>query len=151
MKKKLGSLIILLSFTCILLTGCGKDAELTTFKNEMDVFCSDISEIDFNINSIDASSEKATEELLSYLDQLDSEFIEFANMNFPEEFNYLNDLSIESSEYMTEAVSSYHDLFSAEIYDESLAEYAKENYSRAYTRVKVILSYMHGEEPTEDF
>ena len=30
-----------------------------------------------------------------------------------------------------------------------MAEYAKENYSRAYKRVQIIISFLHGEEPQD--
>lgn len=115
----------------------------------MDDFCTKISEIDTSINNIDAESEQAADELLTYLDDLDIVFQSFARLDFPEEFNYLENLADESSEYMTEAVKSYHDAFGNGTYNESTAEYARENYSRAYKRVQIIISFLHGEEPQD--
>ena len=134
--------------TVIVLTSCG-DSELTVFRKNMDAFCTRISEIDSSINGIDAESEAATEELLAYLDDLDLVFQSFAKMDFPEEFDYLENLADESSEYMSQAVKSYHDAFSMDSFDNNTAEYARENYSRAYKRVQIIISFLHGEEPLD--
>ena len=148
MKRKL-HIIFAAVLATMLLTACGEDSELTHFRKSMDAFCTKISEIDSSINNIDAQSEDATYELLSYLDDLDSTFQTFAQLDFPEEFDYLENLADESSEYMTEAVKSYHDAFGMNSYSESTAEYARENYSRAYKRVQIIISFLHGEEPQD--
>ena len=132
-----------------MLTGCGEDPELTRFRQSMDEFCTKVSEIDSSINSIDAESENATDELLSDLDELELVFQSFAELDFPEEFDYLEELADESSECMTEAVKSYHEAFSNGSYNEYTAEYAKEYYSRAYKRVQIIITFLHGEEPDD--
>lgn len=129
-----------------MLTACGDDAEITAFKNEMDDFCTRISEIDTSINDIDAEADNATYQLLGYLDELDLAFQEFAELDFPKDFDYLESLAEESSEYMTEAVKSYKDAYS-DGYDSTMGEYAKENYSRAYKRIQIIITFLHGEEP----
>ncbi|HBA46952.1 MAG TPA: hypothetical protein DCZ91_03965 [Lachnospiraceae bacterium] len=133
----------------VLFSACGEDTALSQFRRSMDDFCTRISEIDTSINSIDAEAENASEELLTYLDDLDIVFQSFARLDFPEEFDYLENLADESSEYMTEAVKSYHDAFGFHSYNESMAEYARENYSRAYKRVQIIISFLHGEEPQD--
>ena len=55
----------------------------------------------------------------------------------------------ETYESMTEAVKNYHQAYGGDEYDESTAEYAKQNYSRAYKRIQIIISFLHGEEPTD--
>ena len=115
----------------------------------MDDFCTRISEIDTSINNINAEEEDASEELLTYLDDLDIVFQSFARLDFPEEFDYLENLAEESSEYMTEAVKNYHSAYGGDKYDEATAQYAKQNYSRAYKRVQIIISFLHGEEPQD--
>lgn len=148
MRNKLLLLAALLFFS-LTMTGCGKDPELTQFKIELDTFCTNISTLDTSINNIDATSEYATQELLGYLDDLDLEFQTLAAIDFPEDFDYLEDLADEASEYMTEAVASYHEAYSNNSYNEATAEYAHENYSRAYKRVQVIITFLHGEEPKD--
>lgn len=133
----------------VLFSACGEDPALSQFRRSMDDFCTRISEIDTSINNINAEEEDASEELLTYLDDLDIVFQSFARLDFPEEFDYLENLADESSEYMTEAVKSYHDAFGLNSYNESMAEYARENYSRAYKRVQIIISFLHGEEPQD--
>ncbi len=148
MKKKI-HIAFAAIFTAVLLTACGGDSELDSFRKSIDSFCTRISEIDSSINHIDAQSEEATTELLSYLDDLDDTFQNFAELDFPTEFDYLENLADESSEYMTEAAKSYHEAYGGEDYDEYIAEYAKQNYSRAYKRIQIIISFLHGEEPTD--
>ena len=86
MKKKILALTAGL-LTALTLTACGKDPALTQFKEEIDSFCTKISDIDTEINNVDATSENATDELLGYLDQLDSAFQDFAALDFPTEFD----------------------------------------------------------------
>lgn len=149
MKTKLLFIFTVL-LAAIALTACGEDPALTKFRKSMDDFCTKISEIDTSINSIDAQSENATSELLACLDDLDIVFKSFAELDFPDEFDYLEDLATESSEYMTEAVKSYHDAYSNGSYNEYTAEYARQNYSRAYKRIQIIISFLHGETPVDD-
>lgn len=148
MKKKVRMLFAAV-LASIMLTACGEDPELTRFRNSIDDFCTKVSEIDTSINSIDAQSENAASELLANLDELDLVFQSFADLDFPEEFDYLEELADESSEYMTEAVANYHAAYSNGTYNEYTAEYAKEYYSRAYKRVQIIITFLHGEEPED--
>lgn len=142
-------LFSLILLAAMLLTACGEDPELTRFRKSMDDFCTKISEIDSGINNIDAQSENAVSELLGYLDELDRTFKSFAALDFPEEFDYLEELADESSQYMTEAVSSYHEAYSNGSYNKSVAEYARQNYSRSYKRIQIIIAFLHGEEPND--
>ena len=133
-----------------LLGGCGKDSELTQFKKDIDTFCTDISTLDTAMNNVDATAVTAKAELLGYLDDLDEKFKEFAALDFPEEFDYLEALADESSEYMTEAVTYYHKTYDeAATFNEANANYAQENYSRALKRVQSIITFLHGEEPAD--
>lgn len=148
--KKLSVLILL----TLLLTGCGKqqDMELTHFSNEINEFCDNIKEIDTSINQIsnitadEAGLESATKDLMYNLDILKDEFVKFSNMDFPEEYDYLEEIADEASDYMTEAVNAYHKTYE-DNYTASMEEYARENYSRAYKRVQIILDILNGKEP----
>ena len=93
----------------ISLTACGEeDPVMKQFKKDINQFCDQISKIDTEINSINADSEDAPDELLEQLDQLDTLFQTFGEMDFPEEFDYLEEIADESSSYMTTAVENYH-------------------------------------------
>ena len=133
----------------ILIAGCGKDPELTRFKTNFDNFCTNVSTLDASINNIDPSADNAVSKLLKYIRQMDEQFNAMANLDFPEDFDYLEDLADEAAEYMTEAADAYDKAFSTEGYDEAMNEYAYKNYKRAYKRLQIILIYLHGEEPTE--
>ncbi len=132
------------------LTGCGTDEELDTFKEQMNTFCDTIVEIDGNMNSIDASAGNATAVLLSNLDDLEKAFKELADYPVPDEFSYIETLADEASENMTEAVKLYHEAFSNNSYNEYIAGYASEYYSRAYKRVKYIITMLHGDMPDDE-
>lgn len=148
LKKKI-RLLIAGFLTAVFFTACGEDPELTQFRNSIDSFCTEISQIDTAINSIDASSEDAVSELLSYLDDLENAFQGFAELDFPEEFDYLEEIADQAGDYMSTAVSSYHDAYNDGSYDENTAAYASENYSRAYKRVQIIITFLHGETPED--
>ena len=44
--------------------------------------------------------------------KLDTSFQNFAELDFPTEFDYLESLADEASAYMTQAVESYHEAYS---------------------------------------
>lgn len=147
--KKL-AIFVLLS---VLLTGCGsEDPAMTKFKKEMNSFCDNLKSIDANINQItnitadEAGLDTATQDLMFQLDKLDDEFAKFSNIDFPTDYDYLEQYADEASDYMTEAVKSYHTVYE-DNYTVSMEDYAKENYSRAYKRVQIILDVLHGEDP----
>lgn len=145
MKNKKISVLAGFIVTAALLAGCGADPETTQFKNDMETFCDNVAELDTAINNIDVENDNATSLALGYLDKLDIEFQNFAEMDFPEEYDYLESLADEAGNYMTEAVKSYHNLYEAEGYDEDTATYARENSARAFKRVQVILDVLQGE------
>ncbi|MCM1119564.1 MAG: hypothetical protein NC543_09415 [bacterium] len=142
--------ILLLTACLLLLAGCGKDPVTAKFNSEINGICENISAIDAKINAIHVEAEEnsiryATSDLLSYLDELEVEFLKFSNLDFPTEFDYLEDMAKEAGTYMKEAVSSYHNAYENG-YDESMEEYARENYSRACKRVQIALALLRGEE-----
>ena len=145
MKTKL-LLLLSAALLCFVLSGCGEDPVMSKFQQDIDSFCSRVAEIDTGINSINAQSETARDELLNYLDQLDQAFKIFSEISIPDEYSYMEQLTSEASSYMTTAVEAYHEAFRGDSYNEATAEYARENYERAYKRVTVLLQLLHGEE-----
>lgn len=135
---------------CVLLSGCGDSKELKEYKTQVNQFCDTIAAIDTSINNIDASAEDSVDILLGYLDELDVSFQEFSALKIPDEFDYLEELAVQSGEYMTEAVALYHEAFSNDSYNEYTASYAVENYNRAFKRVKYIITFLHGETPEDE-
>lgn len=142
-------MLIAVLFAAALFTACGEDPELAQFRKNVDDFCDKISAIDSGMNNIDAEADGAVSEFLGYLDELDLIFQSFAELDFPEEFDYLEATADEASQYMTTAVESYHEAYSNGSYNEYTAEYAYGNYSRAYKRIQIIISFLHGETPDD--
>lgn len=135
---------------CTLVTGCGEDPELSHFKNSIEDFCEKIADLDEDINNIDASKDNAADELLDYLDEVDIVFQSFGRLDFPEEFDYLESIADEASTYMTQAVESYHEAFSNGSYNPYTADYASQNYARAYKRVNIIIEFLQGKTPDDE-
>lgn len=144
MKKKYCTVIAGL-LASVIMTGCGADPEMTQFKNDLDVFCKNVAQLDASINNIDAEADNASELALGYLDKLDKEFQTFAEMDFPEEYDYLEPLADEAGSYMSESVKSYHSMYDTNAYDEDTATYARETSARAFKRVQVIIDVLQGE------
>lgn len=149
--KKLAILLLV----SLMLTGCNKnnnDLEMTRFYAEINDFCDNLKEIDTSINQItnitadEAGLKNATKILMSHLDTLKDEFTKFSNIDFPEEYDYLEKVADEAADYMTEAVNTYHKTYE-ENYTASMEEYAHENYKRAYKRVQVIIDVLNGNDP----
>lgn len=142
---------ILLAAACLfLLTGCGENPIEAKFNNEINEFCEHVSDIGAKIDAIQVEAEEnsiryATSDLLSYLDALELEFMKFSNIDFPEKFDYLEDMADEAGQYMSEAASSYHKAYE-DGYNQTMEEYAQENYARACKRMQVILSQLRGED-----
>lgn len=151
--KRITAILLSICLLAITSTGCGEQEDVSQFTDQMNVFCENVSRLDASINSISVSTdeegyEQSKQALLSYLDELRLEFQYLAEIDFPEDFDYLEDVCTQASNYMTEAVSSYHRLYGEE-YSDELEAYARENYSRAYKRVQVVITLLHGEEPSD--
>ncbi len=146
-------MLFLTAFCLFLLTGCGANPIQAKFDNEINEFCESAADIGTRIDSIQVEAEEnsiryATSDLLSCLDELEVAFMKFSNIDFPEDYDYLESIAGEAGRYMTEAVSSYHKAYDEE-YNQAMEEYALENYSRACRRVQMILAALRGENTGE--
>lgn len=148
MKLKIITLCTLLSLAS--LTGCGKDAELEHYKENMTAFTENVADIKFQMEEIDPSGEDAVTDVLACLDELQIQFAILAEMEVPKEFISVESLADEAGSYMEEAVSLYHEVFEADEYDETTADVAAQNYDRAMTRLSYISTLLQGELPEGD-
>lgn len=130
-----------------MLTACGEDEELTAYQEDMTTFFEHVAAFNDNMNSIDASAEDAASQLLSYLDQLQSEFEWMAGLEVPDRFSAVDSLADEADENMKQAVALYHQAYEAEVFDEAVAQAAREYYDRANIRIQYIITILHGEIP----
>lgn len=135
-------------FIIFSLSGCGKDAKIENYKANMNQFFENIRIFDSSINAIDPNSETATTELLSLLDSMNTSFSQMASLEVPDSFPGVEDLATQASEYMSEAVTFYHQAYDGE-YDATLEDVARQNYERANVRLQYIVSILHGVIPEE--
>ena len=148
--------IITLIISVLLIAGCGSSEsgdegsnELKQFRTQVDTFCQTISDIDTQINSIDTTSETYATDIMNCLNSLNTAFADFAALDFPEEYDYLEHLADEASSYMSEAVTGYSQVYT----DNSLNSQAMTDkyneastaYANAFKRIKVIMTFLNGE------
>lgn len=133
-----------------LLTSCGRlpSQETSIYQNDMTDFTNKIIEIGDNINQIDANSDTAVSELLSYYDELDTTFFSLTEMDIPDEYADAEILAERASKYMTQAVLYYHTAFEAEPLDEMALKTANTYYEKAITYVNYIGEVLLGSHVT---
>ena len=130
----------------LLLTGCKEREELAAYRADMEQFYENVKSFDSSINALDTQSETAVAELLALLDSMAQSFSWMADLEVPEDFPGVEQLADEAGEYMTQAVTYYHQAFGAE-YDPALADTAKQHYDLANERIQYILSILRGDAP----
>lgn len=154
MKIRIKAISILLA--ALLLSACSNNSEpetsdeITQFRATVDTFCQTVADIDTKINSVNTSDPaNYTTELITDLNSLNTAFSEFAAVDFPSEYDYLEHLADEASEYMNTAVSGYTKVYT----DNTLSadqmqtefDHATEYYDSAFKRIKVIMTFLNGE------
>lgn len=145
--KKPFFLTIIIS-TIFMLSGCG-DKKLDSFQDDMTKFKDNVVSISETMNNIDATSDTATDDLLSCLDDMNEQFKFLAAIEVPSKFSNIETLADEASTYMSEAVSLYHEYYESTEYDDSVRQAASENYSRAMKRMSYISVLLQGNIPDD--
>lgn len=135
------------AFCIVMLVGCGKNQALEQYQADMTTFFEQISMYNDGMNSIDASAEDATNRILDYLDKVEEEIAWMAQLEVPSQFSAVEDLADEADENMKQAVALYHQAYEGDIFDEAVAQAAKEYYDRANIRIQYIITILHGEIP----
>ena len=135
------------AFCIVMLVGCGKNQALEQYQADMTTFFEQISMYNDGMNSIDASAEDATNRILDYLDKVEEEISWMAQLEVPSQFSAVEDLADEADENMKQAVALYHQAYEGDIFDEAVAQAAKEYYDRANIRIQYIITILHGEIP----
>lgn len=134
----------------LFLTACGEDETLTAYQEDMNTFFEHIASYNDGMNAINADDADATDQLLSYLDQLQAEITWMAELTVPDRFSAVDSLADEADENMQQAVSLYHRAYESEVFDEGAAQAAREYYDRANIRIQYIIMILHGEIPEGD-
>ncbi len=141
-------LILVISALSIFYCGCGRSDELDRYNEEMTDFTQNIVGIKESIESIDTSSDGASDELLLLLDSMKDEFQTLSELEVPQEFAPNESLADEAYEYITQAVAMYHEYYDSEAPDDNTLDAANQNYERALKRIEYISSILQGELPT---
>ncbi len=149
-KKTLRNRFLIILPFMLFLTSCGKlqSQETSLYQNDMTDFTNTLIDLDNKINVIDADSETAVSELLSYYDELDDAFLSLTKMDIPDEYSDAEVLAERASKYMTQAVIYYHTAFEAEELDQMALETANTYYSNAITYVNYIGQVLLGSHVT---
>lgn len=148
--KALVKAVLLPVLSIAVLCGCGKSsnsASLDEYKASMEDFYSKLSYYDSSINAIDPDSETAGQELLGYLDEMNSTYSEMAAISVPEEFSGIADIAVEAADYMQKANEFYHQAYDSD-FDSDSEALARQYYERANNRAFVMLQVLHGEVPS---
>ena len=145
------TLIISVLLSMMIFTGCGEKEELTKFKEDMNLFYTEVSTIETSIASVDESSESAVATLLINLEQMATQFQQLAEMEVPEEFISIEALADDAADYMHEAVRLYGEAYEEDYVSDSLIQAATENYESAMKRINYIAVLLQGEIPEEAF
>lgn len=149
--KKLYLIIAFFLFACTL-AGCGKkDDELEQYRAEMEAFTNTINELGTAIDNIDTGSDTCVEELLGYLDEMDSAFTAMGDLKVPDQFANVEELADDASTNLSKSVSLYHQAFdNPEDYDPQLVNAALEYYNRAFKRLDYIGTILQGDLPEDE-
>ena len=145
--------ILLLSLTAFAFTGCGnKESEaLEQYKTEMTAFRENVSGLVDTIDNIDPNDESSIHELLSCLDEMETEFAKMGNLEVPQQFASVEELADDAAANLSKSVSLYHQAFDdAEAVNPQYAEAAREYYARAFKRVEYIGTILSGELPDDE-
>lgn len=142
--------MMLVSALPLVLTSCGSlpSQETSAYQNDMTDFTNKIVELGESINRIDANSDTAVSELLSYYDEMDAAFFSLTEMDIPDEYADAEILAERASKYMTQAVLYYHTAFESETFDDMALETANTYYEKAITYVNYIGEVLLGSHVT---
>lgn len=137
----------------LLLSGCSSsdsEKELAAFSQSITNFSTYLDTMDEKISGIDYEKESACDDLLSYLDEMDSAFNKLADMNVPDQYASIAPLADEASDNMSQAVALYHSAIESDSFNEDDAAIAYQYYVRAMTRISYIGTILQGEIPEGD-
>lgn len=150
MKKKLALFLSAIVFT---MSACGsspvsgtEDPQEVKFVSDINEFCDDILEFDKEINEIDPTMPTSSEALMEELDMMNMRFQNFSKIDFPEKYDYLEEYTLKSSNYMQDANTLFHQAYLIpNKFDEFAEEQARSNYKKAFEVLQIILAVLRGE------
>ncbi len=142
-------LFLLSILTILSFSACGKNTDqIVVFQNKLYSTVTEIESLHNELNNLNVTASDAVSIALDKLSELDNAFKDLAAIDIvDEEFAYLTDLADEGSEYMSQAYKLFYETYNSNTLDEQNADLAYKYLERATTRVRVIISLLHGEIP----
>lgn len=143
---------IFITSIMVLLAGCSNsdsEKELAAFSQSITNFSDYMTSMDEKISNLDYTKDSACEDLLSYLDGMNSAFSKLADMSVPEQYASIAPLADEASENMSQAVALYHSALEDGFHKDD-ADVAYQYYTRAMMRISYIGTILQGEIPEGD-
>lgn len=155
MTNKLFKILIITVFvSAFCLSGCGnkseEEAALADFSEAISNFTDYIKNADDQLNALNPEKEEAVDEMLSILDEMNTEFANLAEKEVPEQYQAIHELAVAASENMSEAVFYYHSAFEAENFNEQEADAAYEYYTRSMQDIEYIGYVLTGDDIPEN-
>lgn len=146
--KKIYLLLLSILIT-LTLSACGQNTtQIVAFQNELYSTVTKIEALHKELNNLDVTNSNAASNALNQLSKLNDAFKDLADINIAdEEFAFIADLAEEGSEYMSQAYKLFHEAYANDNFDEENADLAYKYLERATTRIRVIVSMLHGEVP----
>ena len=142
-------LITILSVWILSLTGCGQNTEeILRFQNELNEVVMQIETLDNDLNNLDVTASDASSVALDKLSDLKTAFESLASIKVTDsEHAYITELAKEGSDYMTQAYDLFDKAYGQDTFDKDNAELAYKYLERSTTRIRVIVTMLHGEVP----
>lgn len=142
-------LLLLSILITLTLSACGQNTtQIVAFQNELYSTVTKIEALHKELNNLDVTNSNAASNALNQLSKLNDAFKDLADINIAdEEFAFIADLAEEGSEYMSQAYKLFHEAYANDNFDEENADLAYKYLERATTRIRVIVSMLHGEVP----
>ena len=146
--KKIYLLLLSILIT-LTLSACGQNTtQIVAFQKELYSTVTKIEALHKELNNLDVTNSNAASNTLNQLSKLNDAFKDLADINIAdEEFAFIADLAEEGSEYMSQAYKLFHEAYAKDNFDEENADLAYKYLERATTRIRVIVSMLHGEVP----
>ncbi len=143
------TLLPLLLAAVLTLAACGQNTEeILKFQNELNDVIVQIESINNDLNELDVLSPDAAEVALSKLSELNDSFEALAAIKVTDpEHSYISDLTVEGADYMAQSYELFEKAYGLENFDAENAELAYKYLERATTRIRVIVTMLHGEIP----
>ncbi len=154
MSYKNYKILLISAISALCLAGCGNTNDdenaLASFSSSVSEFTDYIKEADDKINGIDVTQKDATSELLDILDDMDTQFTTFSEIDVPTQYQGVKSLAESASQNMSSAVSYYHSIYEADEFDSDDAEIAYKYYTRAVLEINCIGYLLEGESIPEE-